>query len=589
MRAVATLAAALLLLVSSAQARADKYVLSVFHFNVQYVAGGLVGFSFLPDPALDLDNDVIEDLIVTQSFAPVLDLYEKHPTWGTNIELQGYLLDVLAARHPAVLDKLRKLAKSGQIEVVSFHYSDQLFIGYPEEDWERSQALTAATFAKHDIPLSRTVFCQEGQSGEAMAQRFAEVGYRNMVWPKNLYSYQHGDFDAAPLYQFGDGYMIAGAKGVSYSNAGTDIEVQWSFLDDGELFATNDLNPYFADVFKTHPEVVKEKEDALLALEAQGYKITTVDKYVEAVKDLVTPVAPPPLMDGTWQPNSTDAVFKWLGKNGIWPGERDNHVRSLGALAHRELVAAETAAKVSGIDARGRLDSAWRLLFLSEVTDASGINPFRGEVEYGLAHATESLRIARSVINDAKASTHQREVSIDPAADTMSDGPGEDDLIGEPTSAPFELKVTPGDRSADVSWEQVAPNHRRVTVQFGEGLSNEVSVTFPGELVDDLVVTRALADSMPVTYHRSDFTFDGFYLALPIGLVSLGPSLFLIKDMARVHLAAHITRDSGDIGFTDQTLADFDTPTWVFHVFEGSAEDAVALARRINVQRRLSR
>ena len=229
MRVVAALAAALALLLSPAYARADKFVLSVFHFNIQYVAGGLVGFSFLPDPALDLDNDVIEDLIVTQSFAPVLDLYEKHPTWGTDIELQGYFLDVLAARHPAVLEKLRKLAKSGQIEVVSFHYSDQLFIGYPEEDWQRSQALTAATFAKYDIPLSRTVFCQEGQSGEAMAQRFAEVGYRNMVWPKNLYSFQHGDFDAAPLYQFGDGYMIAGGKGVST----TDVEVQWSFMDDG--------------------------------------------------------------------------------------------------------------------------------------------------------------------------------------------------------------------------------------------------------------------------------------------------------------------------------------------------------------------
>ncbi|MCA9593130.1 MAG: hypothetical protein KC776_07460 [Myxococcales bacterium] len=585
MRVVAALAAALALLLSPAYARADKFVLSVFHFNIQYVAGGLVGFSFLPDPALDLDNDVIEDLIVTQSFAPVLDLYEKHPTWGTDIELQGYFLDVLAARHPAVLEKLRKLAKSGQIEVVSFHYSDQLFIGYPEEDWQRSQALTAATFAKYDIPLSRTVFCQEGQSGEAMAQRFAEVGYRNMVWPKNLYSFQHGDFDAAPLYQFGDGYMIAGGKGVST----TDVEVQWSFMDDGELFATGDLNPYLADVFKTKPDVVKQKEDELLALEAQGYQITTVDKYVEAVKGQVTPVAPPPLLDGTWQPKSTTAVFKWLGAKGIWPGERDNHVRSLGALAHRELAAAETAAKVSGIDVRNRLDSAWRYLFLSEVTDASGINPYRGETEYGLSHATEALRIARSVINEAKAAMKATAVTIDPGAETMTSGASDDPLVGEPTSAPFELGVTAGDRSADVSWEQIAAGHHRVSVHFGEGLTNEVSVSFPGELTDEFVVTRALADTAPVSYKRSDFTFDAFYLALPIGLISLGPNLFLIKDMSRVHLAAKITRDSGDIAFADQTLADHDTPTWVFHVFEGSPQEAVDLARRINAVRKVTR
>ena len=246
-------------------------------------------------------------------------------------------------------------------------------------------------------------------------------------------------------------------------------------------------------------------------------------------------------------------------------------------------------AKVSGIDVRNRLDSAWRYLFLSEVTDASGINPYRGETEYGLSHATEALRIARSVINEAKAAMKATAVTIDPGAETMTSGASDDPLVGEPTSAPFELGVTAGDRSADVSWEQIAAGHHRVSVHFGEGLTNEVSVSFPGELTDEFVVTRALADTAPVSYKRSDFTFDAFYLALPIGLISLGPNLFLIKDMSRVHLAAKITRDSGDIAFADQTLADHDTPTWVFHVFEGSPQEAVDLARRINAVRKVTR
>ena len=260
---------------------AERYALGVFHFNIQYVAGGMVGFSPLPSAGLDLDAETIEDLIVTQSFSPVLDLYEKHPTWGVDIELQGYFLDVLAARHPKVLEQLRKLTNSGQIDVVSFHYSDQLFIGYPEEDWLRSQALTAATFAKHDVRLSRTVFCQEGQAGEAMAQRMAEAGYRNMVWPKNLWSFQHGDFDAQPLYAFGDVLLIAGAKGVSYQSGSLDLGVSWTYLDDGELMATGDLNPYLPDVFKIKPEAVKKYEDGLAALESQGYEILTVDEYVD--------------------------------------------------------------------------------------------------------------------------------------------------------------------------------------------------------------------------------------------------------------------------------------------------------------------
>lgn len=583
--------AALLVLLAPQSARAEKFVLSLFHFNVQYVAGGLVGFSFLPSEELDLDNDEIEDLIVTESFDPVLDLYAAHPTWGANIELQGYMLDVLATRHPGVLAKLRNMAKSGQIEVVSFHYSDQLFIGYPQEDWERSQALTAQTFAKHDVPLSRSVFCQEGQAGEAMAERFVALGYRNMIWPKNLFGFQHGDAPAPPLYQFGQGYMLLGGKGVAYSQGGTDIEMQWSFFDDGELLATGDLNPYFADIFRKKPAVLAEYEQKLMDLEAQGWDVATVDQYVEAVKSKVTPTTPPPLLDGTWQPGSTTAVFKWLGSRGIWPGERDNHVRSLGALAHRELVAAEAAAKSAGIrdDVETDLHTAWRALFLSQVTDASGINPFRGEVEYGIAHATEALRLARNVIRRAKAALGATQVVIDPDQQTMISASEADPLRGASVDAPFSLTIESGERAVETLWEEVDPGHRRVELRFGPGLAQELSVTFPGELSDELIVTRALADAVPVTYHRSDFTFADFHLALPTGVISLSPTRFVIKDMARVHLAARITRDTGDIQFRDQTVADDEGATWVFHVFDGSAADAVVLARRINVSRRLSR
>jgi hypothetical protein len=594
MRPLPTLIAAAALL-AAAPASAEKYALSVFHFNVQYVAGGTLGYFSTPNPVLDLDNDATEDLIVTESFAPVLDLFEKHPSWGTDIELQGYLLDVLAARHPAVLAKLRTLAKSGQIDVVSFHYSDQLFIAYPAADWERSQALTAATFAKYDIPLSRSVFCQEGQAGEGLAARMAERGYRNMIWPKNLWGYQHQDFaaapSAAPLYKFGDVYMVAGAKGVSFSEGSLTIETTWTFLDDGELLATDGLNPYFPDIFRHKPEAVKAYEDKLLALEAAGYQIATVDEYVDAVKDRVTPVEPPPLFDGTWQPNSTSGVFRWLGGKGLFvAGERDNHVRSLNAVAHRELTAAETAAALAGLDVRAELDGAWRLLFLGQVTDASGINPFRGEIEYGLSHTTEALRIARDVIRRAKPALGNGELAIDPIAATATPvASGSEPLRGEPVAAPFELELQLVDRTADQVWELVAPGHHRVELRFSGGLAREVAVSFPGELADELITTRALADGVPATYRRTEFSFEQFWLPLPTGLVSLGPSRFVIQDQGFVKVAAKITRDSGLVEFRDQTVPLEETATWVFHVFEGSTEAALELARRINVDRTVVR
>src|SRR4051794_33925041 len=113
MRHAAKLGAALTMagLCASAPAlAADKYALGMFHFNIQYVAGGMVGYYAVANPEIDLDAEQIEDTIVTESFAPVLELYQKHPTWGVNLEMQAYMLDVLAARHPAVLDLLRTLA-----------------------------------------------------------------------------------------------------------------------------------------------------------------------------------------------------------------------------------------------------------------------------------------------------------------------------------------------------------------------------------------------------------------------------------------------------------------------------------------------
>lgn len=575
----------------------ERYALSMFHFNVQYVAGGLVGYAGY---AGELRPAEVEDQIIVESLLPVLELYAAHPTWGANIELQGYLLDVLAARHPDTLALLRDLALSGQIEVVSFHYSDQFFVGYPQEDWARSQALTQATFDTHGVPLGTSVFCQEGQSGMAMAARMAERDYRTMVWPKNLWIEQHGDFEAAPLYRFGDVELVVGAKGASYDDGTLQIETTWTFFDDGELLATGDWNPYFPDLFKHDPAVVAEYEANLEALEQDGWVISTVADYADAIRDRVALPDAPPLFDGTWQPGSTNGVSKWLGDRSIWalggpPADRDNQVRTLNYAAHRELVAAETAAAVAGVDARARLDAAWRLLALSEVTDASGINPYRGELEYGLAHATEVLRIARGVIDEAKASVGLDRVRIDPAAQTMVEGDGDPFAGTAVDDGPVTLTLAADDptRSMSTAWSEVAPGHHVVTIEFSAGEASntdtKISARFGGELVDALTTTLALADDAPYTFSRADFAFTSFALALPLGVVSLGPDLYVIKDMGHVHLAAQVSRDTGDIEFHDETVLTTDHAAWVFHVFEGSADEAIALARRINSLRELSR
>ena len=563
----------------------ERFALQMFHFNVQYVCGGSIGFTPQPNAELDLDNDTMEDRIITEGLAPVIRLFERHPTWGVDIEMQGYMLDLIASRHPELLATMRAMAQSGQIDILSFHYSDQLFVAYHEQDWLRSQELTAATFAKHDVPLSRSVFCQEGQASEGMAARMAERGYRNMVWPKNLWIYQHGDFDAAPLYEFGDVVLVAGAKGVDMAG----VEVEWTFFDDGELLATGDIDPYFVEVFFEKPEAVAEYEERLSDLESQGYRIATVDQYVDAVQTLVTPATPPPLLDGTWQPKSTQAVKRWLGGGGVWRSqERDNHVRTMGIIAHRELMAAETIATAAELNLRDELDSGWRMLFLGQVSDGTGINPFRGEIQYALAHLAEASRIAREVIHEGKRALDLPEALIDPATDAVSSPDGSAVLRGTPSDPPLSITINSGDRAVTESWEQLGPGHHRVAIDFGPGEFNLIDVRFPGS-GDELTVTVALQDDAASTYLRRDFAFETFYLALPTGLISLGPNRFVIKDQGRVHLAAEVGRDSGDVTFTDETAGFMESQHWAFHVIDGTPAEAVALARSINSHRRLVR
>lgn len=575
----AAVATASLTAVGPAAAESKRFALSMMHFNVQYVAGGLKGFLVAADPSIDLDAEQVEDAIVRESFEPVLDMFAAHPTWGADIELQGYMLDVMAARHGEVLDKLRALAKSGQIEVVSFHYSDQLFMAFPPASWEKSAELDAATFAKHDVPLGSAVFCQEGQAGIGMAGAMAAHGYQTLVFPKNLWGYQLGDGPTEPIYRWGDARMIT-SRGGTWTRGADSLEASFWFVDDGELLATGDFDPYIAEHFKKDPAAIAATEAELAGLEAGGFDVATVSEFAAAAEAFAPPADPPALLDGTWQPSSTDGISRWLGGFGLWwVDERDNDVRTLGAMAQRELLAAEAAAAAAGLDARAELDGAWRLLALGLVSDASGINPFRGEIEYGIAHATEALRIASDVVARSKTTLGLGAVAIDTSSGTVvAQAPP---AAPASATAPLALVVSPGDRSLTQTWTALAPDDFLVDLAFGAGDERTLTVTFPGT-GGDIVYTPGLASS-PVHVPRAGVPWDHFELALSDGLVGLGGDVFAIKDQAMVHVAATVLPDSGDVRFHDDTVPSGEATTWRFHVVTGGEARAAEVARSVNV------
>jgi hypothetical protein len=143
------------------------------------------------------------------------------------------------------------------------------------------------------------------------------------------------------------------------------------------------------------------------------------------------------------------------------------------------------------------------------------------------------------------------------------------------------LVVTSGDRASTVSWEKLSEGHHRVTVHFGPGDERLVTVQFPGT-TGDLVYTPGLA-AAPVHVPRDGFVFQHFDLALSDGLIGLGQNGFVIKDQVSVHIGARITPGSGDVLFHDETAPSGETMDWVFHLVQGSEDDAAKAAEALNV------
>jgi len=597
-----------------------KFAVSIFHFNVEYVIGGLeypapdgTKKTFLNKAAnVGWDNAKTEDYIVEQTFLPILEMYDKHPGWGVDLEMQAYMVEVIGERHPQVMDLLRKLAQRGQVELISFHYAAQFFLAFPKEDLHRSIQRTREIFAKYCLPLSGVVFNQEGQAGQGRQQMLLQEGYSVGVFPKNLWKYQHGEPKTGhwPLYSSEGGDLIIGGAGV---DAASGVSLAWNFMDDGELRAVGKTsagpyNPYFAADAPTDAARVAEFEQELANTEKAGYFMARVSDYVRHLHAKNIPAQPaPPLLDGTWQAPSTSSVHKWLGGRGIQPGvltpglgtdEADNAVRTGNMQARTDVAAlqamADSLAKqgkpVAGLEAA--LRAMWEDVWHAEVSDCTGINPWWGEIQFGLdrnAKVQSDAAAWRAKALTALGKPHA-DVNLQTGAVTPLDALPVIPALPA-VAAPFEITVTAATgRSIDQKWQSLDANSYWLTIHVGastcgdECTANELSVAFP-RFDDNITYSPALIEDAVRSYPLSSFVFlhKETWLPLANGLIGLGKDLWVIKAMRTVHVAARISPDDAMIVFNDETLHDTGTATWQFLVYKGTAAGALQAADRLNL------
>ncbi len=596
-----------------------KFALSMFHFNIQYVAGGLEAET--PDGDIELmcgklcegwTDAKLHDWYITAVFEPVIDLFLKHPEWRATFEFQGLLLEVMEERHPGALKKLQEAAQKGIIEVVSIHYSDQFFLAFPRFDLQRSADLNRSIFEKSCVPLSGVVFNQEGQAGEGKHRFMKENGYAISVFPSNLWFYYHQEPERALFYKDrGVDVVVGPGKGyrsdlplVFEKDEATGIEVTWTFFDDGDLLAYPP-SPYLAPLYTPAEGKANlaEYEAKLLDLESKGFKVTGIADYVAHLK--AQGVAQPdllPVLDGTWQPIDTDSVHRWLGGRSVSasaPLERDNFIRTNNYVTRTELQATlhllekvpqEQAGRASMVE---KLEQAYRHLFLAQVSDVTGITPWIGEFYHGIIENRAARELGAEVWEEALEAlgSPHASVSLETGEVQLMDAlPVYDEL---PTAeAPFELEIEAETRETTVAWLGWE-EHYQLRFTYGpaadpSGLDESktrVKVGFPRTRTA-FMYTPALAEDEVVEYDFNQFTFQypEVYLPLSNGLIGLGDDWWVIKHCSAVHVAARVPTDpaEGYIQFIDETADPVEPQTWVFTVMKGSKEEALAEARRVN-------
>lgn len=571
------LLAALALLLAAAPAGAvERFSMAVYHFNIQYVAGGLKGFpdGNSTDPQFDLDEAQVEDAIIVESLEPLLDIYLRHPTWGADFELQGYMLDVMRARHPAVLAKLKTLVDRSQVAADSFHWSDQLWTAYPRRDQEVSFDLTKASFAAASLPLGKAVWTQEGQFGPGLPRFMKERGLEVAILPRNLLKWLHGDGPRSPLYRLGDVLAVT-TTGASDGK----VETTWSFVDDGELAVTGDKNPYVGIHFKYKPSKGAEFEARLAEQESGGWKLVTVEAFARRAVELgVEQVPLPRTVDGTWQPKDTRNVGRWMGDAGLWngiDGEADNLVLTTNARVGRlvrtaeSLLAALHAEEEEGLGALdAKLATAWRELLLAQVSDSTGWNPWVGELNYSLAHAALAEAAARSILDDDLLA-----LRILPAHPAPT-------LAG--ATAPVE--VTAKGRRISTRWQQRTGTgifELEVTTAATTVDARTLQLSF-ARTHDRAVFCATLEDGQVTDFPLSDVVADPLVIPAANGLVGLADDLFLIKRTDSVHVAVHLPQAEKHVTLIDMT-GPIEPFTWRFLVVRGTKEQAVAAALAENL------
>ena len=608
----------------------EKYSLSIYHFNLQYKAGDKKSYFNLH----------------RSSMKPYLRFFTLFPQWKTSCELQGHYLEFMARHFPEDLAQLRKLNEKGQLELVCVHYSDQIFLAYPERDLIESIKLNNEIFEKYGLKRSNVWFGQENFFGQGLIKKiFPNFGFRTALlnWHYLWHHDKEYNKEKAPFWLFRDSDDSTGSKynylissGQFYEDLDQNLKItqKFSYWDDAEL--AFGATPYFSFLAKTKEQFLK---DILKykTLEKQGYKIATVTEYIDRCLELkLKPKVGPYLTEGSWNLRYYGGVYLWMGYYRL-PFEKDGYIRSLTFRVRAKLLAIEKLIEKSFREEkevpnliRDKLKMAWKHLMLAEVSDSTGQTPFPIEIQYSISECTDAERCIADIYRFLLKESYQKfehGFLSTATGQIFSDAP--EFLIQKervPISELQNIGIDPWmirikkKKSKIALWKSALPeglkgNHYILDVEwrnnytpfldrilaffknseknpeftklFDEHLGNYAGIKFPLNTVK-IIYSPALMEDSIAEYPIDTFSFRTTWLPLPSGIIGLDQNTFIIKHnlYGNTHIACttNFEESRPNIGFIVLNPPRNRLFRWKYSILTHTTkEDALTLSNLINI------
>ncbi|MBD3185427.1 hypothetical protein GF325_01255, partial [Candidatus Bathyarchaeota archaeon] len=213
------------------------YSLSIYHFNLQYNAG----------------NEESYHVLITKSFVPFLDFYMAHPDFKASLEFQGHAISFMARYYPDELEKLVTLVmERNQVELISVHYSDQVYLAYPKRDLQESIRINDKTLSRYGLKRGPSWFAQENFFGPGVVDLMKKNGYKVALLNRHYLRHYQGDIDPAPYWERDGIHFLSSYSFNLKSDSGSGVnskyegapQLYFDYWGDGELAFTRGNN-YF--------------------------------------------------------------------------------------------------------------------------------------------------------------------------------------------------------------------------------------------------------------------------------------------------------------------------------------------------------